>query len=189
MLYDNRLNRDKRNPPTFNVDYPAAGSFQARVARMGKDAMLDIKVDGSSSQHGNIKPGALVSVPVAAGHHAITVDNAGPGELELTNYIFSAVAPRLKVYALQGPKLVAAWVLNRDYNYMNIRDNKTPAAASGNIQFTGLTDGAWAVEWWDTLKGTITAQSTATVTGGNLSLPVPPTVWDRALRMRYTGAK
>lgn len=104
-----------------------------------------------------------------------------------SGFVFSqpAATSGLKVFALKGPLIVAAWVLNADYNYGYVGQYGPPAAiADGVIYFTGLSkDGLWSVEWWDTVLGIVDHTDSATCSSGEIALPVPSTAWDWALKM------
>jgi len=54
---------------------------------------------------------------------------------------------------------------------------------NGNT-LTGLDDGPWIIEWWDTLKGKRVASSEATVSGGAVQLEPPAFVADIAGRLK-----
>ncbi len=188
FLYGAKDNAERRNPPTFTVTFPTAGQFQMITGSPQGQPHLVITLDGATVYSDAPPGGSIVTIPVSAGHHALQVDNTGTGWVDVTNYRFTPVVPSLKVYALQGPTTVAAWIVHRDFNYASVRDQGTPTATTGVLHFRSLAhDGKWSVEWWDTRTGLVTARFTATVTGGILTLPIPPTATDRALVLRYTG--
>lgn len=188
-LYDARDNAERHNPPTFAVNYPTAGSFKLLTGTPNGQAKLVVTVDGKTVYSETPPAHSAVTIPIPAGAHSISVDNVGTGWVEAVNYLFTPIAPTLKVYALQGPTTVAAWIVNRDFNYAAVRDKGLPRAATGTIHFRDLTsDGKWSVEWWDTRTGAITARATVTVAGGKLDLPVPATAQDCALKLRFAGA-
>ncbi len=187
-LYGAKDNAERRNPPTFDVTYPVAGQFQLITGDPRGEPHLIVTLDGVTVYEGSPAAGSTVSIPVGAGRHTLFTDNTGTGWVDVVNYRFDPVAPTLKAYALQGPDTVAAWIVNRAFNYKEARNGSAPAAATGTLHFKKLAhDGAWAAEWWDTRTGVITARTTATATRGALDLPIPATVTDRALKMRFVG--
>ena len=52
------------------------------------------------------------------------------------------------------------------------------------MTLTGLDDGAWTVEWWDTLAGKCVASQTRTATAGSLQLEPPAFQADIAAKLR-----
>ncbi len=189
-LYDTKDNAARHNPPTFQVDYPAPGNFVLLTGTPNGQPRLVVSVDGQSAYSGNPAAGATVTVPISAGQHSIALDNLGSGWVDVSNYIFTSLVPSLKVYALQGPTTIAAWVMNRDYNYADLHEGNTPQVVRGTIHFRGLThNGLWNVEWRSTQTGMVSSRTIATARNGKLDLPVPPTVWDCALKMTFDAKR
>jgi hypothetical protein len=185
-LYDNKDNAERHNPPTFRVFYPTAGDFKLLTGVPNGQPHLIITVDGQPAYSGNPAADATVTIPISKGQHSISLDNSGTGWVDVTDYLFASVVPSLKIYALQGPTTVAAWVMNRNYNDTQMRDGKTPQAVSGIIHFHGLThNGIWDVQWQDAETGLVLSRSTARAIGGSLNLPVKQILWDRALKMTF----
>lgn len=190
FLYSRTDNAERYNPPTFQIDYPIAGTFSLRLGTPNAQPHLLITVDGKTVYSDTPAADTSVTVPISAGRHTISVDNTGTGWLDVTNYVFSAIAPSLKVYALQGPTTIAAWVMNRNDNYAHVQAQGLPPAASGVVHFEGLAhNGTWDVEWWDTRTGRITARSTAVAVDRNLALTIPPTSQDRAVKMTFRDSR
>ena len=58
-----------------------------------------------------------------------------------------------------------------------------PPAVSGTVIISGLADGNYKAEWWDTSTGTITSTENVTCTGGNITLLVNSLVSDIAVKI------
>jgi hypothetical protein len=52
------------------------------------------------------------------------------------------------------------------------------------ISLTGVADGTWSVEWWDTLAGKRVATGDVTASGGALQLAPPAFQADIAARLK-----
>jgi hypothetical protein len=52
------------------------------------------------------------------------------------------------------------------------------------VTLTGLSDGVWSVDWWDTLAGKCLATDKATASGGTLQLAPPAFQVDMAARLK-----
>jgi hypothetical protein len=52
------------------------------------------------------------------------------------------------------------------------------------VSLTGVTDGVWSVEWWDTLAGKRLAAAETTASRGVLPLPAPAFQVDIAARLK-----
>jgi hypothetical protein len=59
----------------------------------------------------------------------------------------------------------------------------TPVTGA-TVTLTGIDDGSWSVEWWDTLAGTRVANGEVTAAGGTLRLEVPTFQIDVAARLQ-----
>ncbi|HEX9509754.1 MAG TPA: DUF5060 domain-containing protein [Puia sp.] len=74
---------------------------------------------------------------------------------------------------------MAGWVLNKQYNWKNVKENGTPAAVAGaSIILPGVKDGTYRVRWSDCRTGALVLETTVTVTGQELRLACPTVAWD-----------
>ena len=77
------------------------------------------------------------------------------------------------------------WLLDRACDWPDGAMETTPASVTGSkVTLAGLDDGAWSVEWWDTLSGKRMAEAVATASGGRLQLQAPPFQADVAARLK-----
>ena len=74
------------------------------------------------------------------------------------------------------------------YNYDNLgRGSPVEVGepiADGQVTLTDLEDGTYTVEFWDTLTGTISQQTTLEVTGGVATIALPPMSGDLAAKVK-----
>jgi hypothetical protein len=163
------------NPITFDVDFPAAGVFRARVRWLedftSGHARMRILVDGhlarevSVGAEGETPPDwdsrmttlARSSVPFAAevgkGRHTIVLENQGTiwasCEVDLANYLKSDVA-NLRVVGLGSADSALVWIQNRDSTWWRDCLNQPPRPIErATIEIAGLAPGGYRVEWRD----------------------------------------
>jgi hypothetical protein len=77
------------------------------------------------------------------------------------------------------------WLLDRACDWPDGAMVADPAPVVGaKVTLLGVDDGAWSVEWWDTLTGKHAATGEGTAAGGALRLEPPPFPADIAARLR-----
>jgi hypothetical protein len=77
------------------------------------------------------------------------------------------------------------WLLDRACDWPDGAMESNPASVTGaKVTLAGVDDGAWSVEWWDTLSGKRVAEVEATASGGNLRLQPPAFQADIAGRLK-----
>lgn len=77
------------------------------------------------------------------------------------------------------------WLLARACNWPQGAMETNPAPVAGaSVTITGVADGTWSVEWWNTLTGRATGQTEAMVANGKLRLEPPAFQADIAARLR-----
>jgi hypothetical protein len=184
-----------RTTPTLTVTYPAAGRFIVRVSEAAHgvleidlDGKLALRDDSLDVPRATVDRDFIVDVPV--GQHEITLRNAGSdwlrlGHVLLTNYRDAARYPDLDVYALRSDRMAVLWFHHRlnEWAYRALGVEPTPVDTA-TATLTGLADGRYEVEWWDTDKGAVTATEIRPSRGGTLALTVPPTATDAACVVR-----
>lgn len=128
------------------------------------------------------------AIEVPAGTHEIGLDVvAGDwlslGQITLSNYR-SSNFPDMHLYALSNGKGAIFWAHNAAHNWKNVlekKEIKTVRAARTSI--SGLPDGAYNIEWWDTWKGAPLSRQTVRSQNGTLPLAVPAVATDVAARI------
>jgi hypothetical protein len=74
---------------------------------------------------------------------------------------------------------VAGWVLNRRYNWKDVKEQGRPAGITGaSIILPGVKDGVYRVRWSDCKTGVQVSAVTVRVTGQELRLACPKIDWD-----------
>ena len=77
------------------------------------------------------------------------------------------------------------WLLDRACDWPDGAMTASPPPVAGaKVTLTGVEDGAWTVEWWDTLEGKRVGTATATVSGGSVQLEPPAFQADIAGRLK-----
>jgi hypothetical protein len=171
---------------TFDVDYPAAGSFAVHVDQItANGAKLVVSIDGQIAstldvaalpEGSRLKPNVddTLSVEIPNGKHSIRLENVGADWIRIRDFTLTPYAPRLGVLAKGDAQSVFAWVFRRAP-----RDS---AAVVGTLQIPGLTSGEYQANWFDTDHGTVVKQENLSVTNpGPASLTTPPVEKEIAL--------
>lgn len=104
-----------------------------------------------------------------------------------------------RVYGLQNDTSALLWLVNRDYNpteyrqqYLdNVRAKKEdlfditfPEVTNAQVILRGLADGDYTVTWWDTLTGEVAHTTTITSAGGEVTLDAPAFTVDWAVKVK-----
>ncbi|MCP4638808.1 MAG: DUF5060 domain-containing protein [bacterium] len=213
ILWGVRSHKDKRNPPTFEVDYPEDGQFIVQVdyvvGKAGTSTPLIVRVDGEEvlrkefligKEHGirrkhiaqydnwhiYYNEDAPVSIP--AGKHRIQVDAQGTDRAivsyRLTSYVDRAVS-LYRACALGSTDEIRCWLQNTDNTYANHYRKRPPSdAPPAELRLPAPSPGTYTVEWWDTVKGKPLRHETVKAQDGTLILPHPGTLADEACIVR-----
>lgn len=191
------------NPATFNVDFPQPGKFAVRVHGVSGygGGRLNIWVDGQKildvdfpdtnppDRHDTLnKYNGAYAAQVSAGKHVIKVENVGKDwvfvSYELTGYKVST-APNLRVLGIGDDAAALLWIQNKDNTWYRRSLGKEPReVAPTRLTFSGLRDGNYTVEWWDTYSGVVTATQPVRVVNGKVTLNVPAVKTDVACKFK-----
>lgn len=178
-------------PLTFHVSYPQAGTFSVEVGQVAKSgAHLVLKVDGTGAQADFPASGSdyapkgdagVLSLPVSAGAHTISVENTGADWVAIRQFVLSDYAPALSALGRVGPDYAIAWIWSRAG--VDAAHEKSPAPISGKVTLSNLKSGAYRLTWWDTESGTALNSSLISVGKGQteLTLDTPAITRDAAL--------
>jgi hypothetical protein len=195
--------RDKHNPPTFIVDYPADGAFEVIVDGVSGwgGANLRIRLDGETKlaaefpqsppdKHDDMRQyDGAYRIAVPAGPHRITVENEGTDWAYVSyRFVGYLTVPNLRVVALANSDSALLWLQNKAHTWWNAlqRAEMQPVPPT-QITLAGLRDGGYAVEWWDTYAGAPIAHATATARDGRLTLAAPEVARDVACKVTRSG--
>ncbi len=193
----------------FHVNYPEAGQFIPMVWGGGNNTngiiseagapvgapVVEIRLDGKVALHRPVvltKPEVAtdlycdrLAIDVPAGSHEIELRNVGQGQfitghLLLTHY--RTLSQRYSAQGLRCGNRCAFWIYNRDYQWETSKAGRAvEPIRDAELQFCGLTPGAYELQWWDTLAGQVTQCERVNVGGdGALKVCVPAFVNDIA---------
>jgi len=192
---------NERAPLRFTVTYPKDGKVIVHVGIVSQGARLHIKVDGADALTQDLPAGEGqgpwksttwveqykiwqsnydqdFSAPVPAGKHVIELEVTGKDWVAVPRITFTGVRDprmvRLDRWGLVADGYAIFWLHDPNSNWYNDKYGKLPSPILGaKTSLTGLTDGPYRVEWWDTRKGEIVKTEEVTCTGGTLQLTVP----------------
>ncbi|MCA1595638.1 MAG: hypothetical protein LC772_04345, partial [Chloroflexi bacterium] len=194
--------KNLHNPATFQVDYPAAGTFGVQVQGVSGygGAALEIDLDGAPvikqtftdtnppGQHITLTQyNKLYSVDVPAGKHTIRVTNEGA---DWATVGFSATtafvrrAPNLAISGLQFRNSAILWLRSPLYTWRDQFEKKPlPVQPAGVLVLNGFRSGRYRITWMDTHSGDWQPAQTVTARDGKLALVTPAVAADIAARI------
>ncbi len=199
---------DLKNPPTFVVDYPSPGKFIVHVDTVSNSGLLRIWIDDRQVLERDLPCGEGlgkksvfrpqwklwetmydedVAVDVPAGRHRIRVENFGRDWVKVARYEMTGCCvldkPNVLVCGMKSKEVAMLWIQNRDSSWFNHARDSVPAVAQFTLNVTGLPDGDYRLEWWETWKGTVERAEPAEVRGGRLTVMVPELETDLAVKI------
>jgi hypothetical protein len=189
----------QHNPPTFVVDYPAAGAFEVVIDGVSGwgGANLSIRLDGEQKLSADFPDNApddhetmhhydgAYRIAVSPGPHRITVENSG-ADWSFVSYRFVGyvTAPDLRVVGLANRHCALLWSQNKANTWWNaIRGIKVKPLPPACVTVAGLADGDYRVEWWDTYAGAVTSTAKAQARGGRITVTTPEVPRDIACKV------
>ena len=202
--------RDLRDPPTFAIAYPRAGTFVVRVGKVSRAGQLRIWVDDRLAldralpcASGLGRESAFVqrwnlwettydqdfSVEIPAGAHRIRVDNAGKDWVTINRFVFTGCQqldrPNAFVWGLTTKDQTILWLQNRESTWVNhAGGGKLAGIAPFHFTVMGLPDGRYRLQWWETWKGSPLREEIAEARQGQLTIAVPALPTDCALKIQ-----
>lgn len=200
---------------TFHLDMPAEGQFVTLLGTVSSHARLRVTVDGAVGVDDTLEAGEgqgpwkasrylkdwkvwqsdydrEYRVPVPAGRHTVTIENAEGDWLSLRGIRVTGYRsdryPQVDALGLRSEKAVLLWLHHRQSTWRAVLDGKQPEALSDlRATLSGLPDGAWRVEWWDTYTGAVIRTDAAVAKRGEIELAAPAFARDVAAVVRYRG--
>jgi hypothetical protein len=131
------------------------------------------------------------AIDVPAGRHQIKIENFGKDWVSVDRYIFTGCqlrrTPNVLAGGMQTRDQAILWLQNRDSDWFNHLNGKVAPVDPSTVTLTGLRDGAWTVETWETWKGTKQRSESVKVKGGQLQLRLPALATDVALKLKRIG--
>jgi len=204
LLHGLRNHPDLHNPVTFEVDYPAEGTFTVHVGDVSGygGAALRIRIDGRTvlekefpddapdSHESIVAFAGDYTVRAPAGKHTIEVENIGRDWFRVGFY-------RLDPYGCEGASAVATlgltgrntlllWVRNRRFRWFNPLLKYHPEPARDvRITLVGVEEALWKADVFDPQTGKwLSRESTLRPNGnGEVTLSLGDIRADRAVRL------
>ncbi len=191
----NSYHSSARNPPTFNVNYPTAGTFSVTVAGRGSagSSSLLIILDGTTVLNQSSPNNQAYTINVPAGTHTIKVDNGGQNWVNISQFTFTnyiAAAANIYCNALKDNGHIVGWFRNTNYTWMYLRDVGTPPSVSGaSVRFNSLSANRnYQLRLFNTTTNAEILNTSASTNGlGVVSFNLPTFNWDLAFRLEDTG--
>lgn len=109
----------------------------------------------------------------------------GIGRADLQPARFEKVEGAVTSLGVAARDEALVWLLDRAHDWPDGAMDTDPAPVTGaQVTLTGVADGAWSIEWWDTLAGKRLAAQEATASNGALRLAPPAFQVDVAARLK-----
>jgi hypothetical protein len=212
LLHGN-FHNDLGAPFIFRVDFPIAGKLILHVGKVGQNGLLKFSMDGEEISVVELPTGeglgasstyidrwerwettydVDVSVDVPAGEHEIRLQNDGQDWVtvdyfRLTNYRTNAT-PDVRILGMQDmqtPGKALIWIQNRAHTWFNVRDKAPiPPVPPTRLELTGVADGEYDVELWDTVSGSVIKRISSIADNGRLMLDLPEIKHDIAIKVK-----
>jgi hypothetical protein len=181
-----------RNPPSFTVNYPTAGTFKVTVVGRGTagTTALIIVLDGTTVLTQTSPTNGVYSINVPAGSHIIKVDNTGQewinvSEFKFTNYI--AASANIYCAALKDNSHVVGWFRNTNYTWLYLKTQGTvpPSVSGASVRFDNLLGGRnYNLRLYNPSDNVEIMNVTASSNpSGVVSFNLPTFNWDLAFRL------
>ena len=195
----------RKSEVTFQVQYPVNGEFVVYVAELrdtttqpkltvSMDTRVLIENDLGPLDEPNFNPikyNRAFSFPVPAGRHVIKIENTGGGSMvtayELKRYV-PKDGPNLEVRGMQTDDVILVWLKNPKFTWLHknmlIAPEEQP---EGTLELTGIADGAWVAEWFDTVEAKLFNREIVRAENGRLILSTPKVTKSAAVRLLKTA--
>lgn len=198
--------------PEFTVNYPEDGKFIIMVDKVSQDANLEVFLDGKKvySKHFPTGPGegpwqkseyldeygiyqctynSSHEIEVPRGQHTISLSNSGIDwlgikEIKLPGYLDKKYIGAVITGVNIGEETLL-WILNNENDWRNIAAGKNPSTIrDAFFTLSGIEDGEYKIEWWDTYTGEIKGEDVITAINNKSKITIPPFSKDIAAKIR-----
>jgi hypothetical protein len=190
---------DERRPLSFRVTCPQGGQLVLHVDTVSTRAVVQVILDGEPVWEKDFRAGPegegeykttkwmeqynlwqsafdqdyAISIP--PGEHTISLDNREGDWISIATYTFKGCldprfAPELVVRGLCTDDLALLWLQNANHNWYNAtHELPIPPIPPATFTLTGLKDGEYTLEWFDTLTGLKQQEGPAECRDGELT--------------------
>jgi Domain of unknown function (DUF5060) len=194
IVMGNKANTQYRNPPTFSVNYPVAGSFTIQIGEVSVNtAKINIEVDGKMILATNASANKEYSVSIKVGKHQIKLDNLGQDWFVLKQLVFINTTNPLINYSLKSEDKtrVVGWILNQAYNYKWINENKKFPLVAENciLKIANMQAGSYKIIFKNTLTNKIIETKYSDVKTNQLNVALPAVGWDMVYSVEKVNSK
>lgn len=204
--------QDLQAPVIFNVNYPQAGQFIMHIGRVSNSGLLRVSLDGQQVKEIDLPTGEGLgkssvyreqwtlwetiydqdfALEVPAGQHQIKIENFGKDWVSVDRYTFTGAqvrrTPNVLACGMRTKGLAVLWLQNRDSDWYNHTEGKVAPVDATTVTLTGLQDGKWTVETWETWKGSSLGSQSVVAKNGQLQLRFPDIKTDVALKLKRAG--
>jgi hypothetical protein len=189
----------ERRPLSFRVTCPQGGQLVLHVDTVSTRAVVQVILDGALIWEKDFRAGPegegeykttkwmeqynlwqsafdqdyAISIP--PGEHTISLDNREGDWISIATYTFKGCldprfAPELVVRGLCTDDLALLWLQNANHNWYNAtHELPIPPIPPATFTLTGLKDGEYTLEWFDTLTGLKQQEGPAECRDGELT--------------------
>jgi hypothetical protein len=181
---------NRRNPPTFSVDYAQLGEFHIDTgSSLELEPRLMVWLDEQPVLDVEAATETRYIVAIPPGPHAIRVENSGSGFIRVSNYRFANYVSIVQSFALQGERTVVGWLQNTRYNWREVSaSGEPPIVQRAFVRLDELQmRGNYHVLWRDPKDGSLLRSTEVASSDGSLTLQTPAFSWDLAYEVRYVG--
>ena len=192
-FFQGAAHADMKIAPVFAVDYPEDGSFTLNIDMVSEGgAKAAIWVDDRMVIEHIYKPLPSYKhlddgfeVAVGKGKHRIKITNDGGDWFRVRNICLSGYSNPLQVVGMRSEDSAYIWFKNRDDTVDNRRKGvRYTWIEIPRIAITGLRDGNYTVEYFDTIACGIIRSDKAECRNGSLELAIPTFTTDLGCKVK-----
>lgn len=111
--------------------------------------------------------------------------DTGVGGGQMAPASFTNATSTIKPFGIATRNEALVWLLDRAYDWPDGAKDESPKELKGaRVTLTGVDNGTWTVEWWNTLSGKAIATNEIKAVAGTLELTAPDFQADIAARMK-----
>ncbi len=192
-FFQGAAHKDMKVTPVFVVDYPEDGSFTLNIDMVSEGgAKAAIWLDDRMVLEHIYKPlpsykhlDDSFEIGVSKGKHRIKITNDGGDWFRVRNICLSGYSNPLQVIGIRSEDSAYIWLKNRDDTVDNRRKGiRYTWIEIPRVVITGLRDGNYTVEYFDTIACGVVRSDKAECRNGNLELAIPTFTTDLGCKVK-----